>query len=58
MTSTRRSRGVAEVRLFEFDGKTDALVDAPPVATGRAKLDKYTMLIFFGYTETDVDQHD
>lgn len=36
----QRSRGVAEVRLFEFDGKTDMLVDAPPVATGRAKLDK------------------
>ena len=44
--------------LFEFDGKTDMLVDAPPVATGRAKLDKYTVLIFFGYTETDVDKHD
>jgi hypothetical protein len=54
----QRSRGVAEVRLFEFDGKTDVLVDAPPVATGRAKLDKYTVLIFFGYTETDVDKHD
>src|SRR5258706_5710178 len=36
----QRSWGVAEVRLFEFDGKTDMLVDAPPVATGRAKLDK------------------
>ena len=54
----QRNRGVAEVRLFEFDGKTDMLVDAPPVATGRAKLDKYTVLIFFGYTETDVDTHD
>jgi hypothetical protein len=54
----QRSRGVAEVRLFEFDGKTDMLVDAPPVATGRAKLDKFTVLIFFGYTETDVDKHD
>ena len=54
----QRNRGVAEVRLFEFDGKTDVLVDAPPVATGRAKLDKYTVLIFFGYTETDVDTHD
>jgi hypothetical protein len=54
----QRSRGVAEVRLFEFDGKTDMLVDAPPVATGRAKLDKYTVLIFFGYTETDVDKRD
>ena len=54
----QRNRGVAEVRLYEFDGKTDAFVDAPPIATGHAKLDKYTVLIFFGYTETDVDQHD
>lgn len=54
----QRNRGVAEVRLYEFDGKTDAFVDATPIATGHAKLDKYTVLILFGYTETDVDQHD
>lgn len=54
----QRNRGVAEVRLFEFDAKTDELVEAPPVATGRAKLDKYTILIFIGYTVTDVDEHD
>jgi len=54
----QRSHGVAEIRLFEFDGKTDELVAAPPIAVGRAKLDKYTILIFFGYTETDVDDHD
>ncbi|PYN38230.1 MAG: hypothetical protein DME01_01560 [Candidatus Rokuibacteriota bacterium] len=55
---TQRNRGVAEVRLYEFDGQTDAFVHAPPLATGRAKLDKYTILIFFGYTSTDVDEHD
>jgi hypothetical protein len=54
----QRNHGVAEVRLYEFDGKTDAFVHAPPLATGRAKLDKYTILILFGYTETDVDEHD
>lgn len=54
----QRSRGVAEVRLFEFDAKTDELVEASPIATGRAKLDKYTILIFIGYTLTDVDEHD
>ncbi len=54
----QRNRGVAELRLFEFDAKTDALVGAPPVATGRAKLDKYTVLIFIGFTVTDVDDHD
>ena len=40
----QRNRGVAEMRLFEFDGKTDAIVNAPPTATGRAKLDKFTVL--------------
>ena len=54
----QRNRGVAEVRLYEFDGKTDELVEAPPLATGRAKFDKYTILIIFGYTESDVDEHD
>jgi hypothetical protein len=54
----QRNHGVAEVRLYEFDGKTDAFVHAPPLATGRAKLDKYTILILFGYTSTDVDEHD
>jgi hypothetical protein len=54
----QRNRGVAELRLYEFDGKTDAIVHAPPTATGRAKLDKYTVLIFIGFTLTDIDEHD
>ncbi|PYN47807.1 MAG: hypothetical protein DME00_14590 [Candidatus Rokuibacteriota bacterium] len=54
----QRNRGVAELRLYEFDGKTDAIVHAPPIATGRAKLDKYTVLLFIGFTWSDVDDHD
>lgn len=54
----QRNHGVAEIRLFEFDGKTEEFVAAPPIAVGRARLDKYTILIFFGYTQTDVDDHD
>jgi hypothetical protein len=54
----QRNRGVAELRLYEFDGKTDAIVGAPPIATGRAKFDKYTILIFIGFTLSDVDEHD
>ena len=54
----QRNRGVAELRLYEFDGKTDAIVHAPPIATGRAKFDKYTVLIFIGFTLSDVDEHD
>jgi hypothetical protein len=54
----QRTHGVAEVRLYEFDGKTDAVVHAPPPATGRAKFDKYTVLLFIGFTRSDVDKHD
>ena len=54
----QRNRGVAELRLYEFDGKTDVIVHAPPIATGRAKLDKYTVLLFIGFTWSDVDDHD
>ena len=54
----QRNHGVAELRLFEFDGKTEEFVAAPPIAVGRARLDKYTIMIFFGYTETDVDDHE
>ena len=54
----QRNHGVAEIRLFEFDGKTDDFVAAPPTGVGRARLDKYTIMIFFGYTETDVDDRE
>ena len=54
----QRNHGVAEVRLFEFDGKTDEFIAAPPTGVGRAKVDKYTILIFFGYTNTDVDDRE
>ena len=54
----QRNHGVAEIRLFQFDGKTDEFVAAPPTGVGRARLDKYTIMIFFGYTETDVDDRE
>jgi hypothetical protein len=54
----QKSRGQAELRLYEFDGKTDVITRAPPPSTGRAKLDKLTVLIFFGFTVADVDKHD
>ena|SRR5215470_3205018 len=54
----QRNHGVSEVRLFEFDGETDEFVAAPPTGVGRAKFDKYTILIFFGYTDTDIDDRE
>jgi hypothetical protein len=54
----QRIRGVAEMRLYEFDARTDAILHATPIATGRAKFDKYTVLLFIGFTVSDVDEHD
>lgn len=54
----QKNRGVAEMRLFEFDAKTDAIVNALPLATGRAKLDRFTVLLIFGFTVSDVDKHE
>ncbi len=54
----QKSRGQAELRLYEFDGKTDVITRAPPPSTGHAKLDKFTVLLFFGFTVADVDKHD
>lgn len=54
----QKSRGQAELRLYEFDGTTDLITHAPPPSTGRAKLDKFTVLVLFGFTVTDIDQPD
>jgi len=54
----QESRGQAELRLYEFDGKADGLADAPPPATSHAKFDKFTVLVFFGFTVSDLGRHD
>jgi hypothetical protein len=54
----QRSHGVAELRLYEFDGQTEEIVNATPISTGRAKFDKFTVLLFIGFTQTDVDDHE
>jgi hypothetical protein len=51
-----RNRGQAELRLWAFDAKGDSLVDAPAPGVGRAKLDDFTILLFIGFTRSDVDQ--
>jgi hypothetical protein len=33
-------------------------LNAPPTATARAKLDKFTVLLIFGFTLSDVDEHE
>jgi hypothetical protein len=54
----QRNRGVAEMRLYEFDGKTDLVLNAPPPSIGRAKFDKFTVLLIIGFTVTDVEKYD
>lgn len=51
-----RNRGQAELRLWAFDAKGDTLVDAPAPGIGRAKYDDFTVLLFIGFTRSDVDQ--
>jgi hypothetical protein len=51
-----RNRGQAELRLWAFDGKGDTVVDAPAPGIGRAKYDDFTLLLFIGFTISDVDQ--
>ncbi|HKZ08956.1 MAG TPA: hypothetical protein VJU81_26035 [Methylomirabilota bacterium] len=50
-----RNRGRADVRVYAFDPKTDALVDLLPETSGRSKFDDYTILIVVGFTVTDVN---
>lgn len=51
-----RNRGQAELRLWAFDAKGDTLMDAPAPGIGRAKYDDFTLLLFIGFSVSDVDQ--
>jgi hypothetical protein len=51
-----RNRGQAELRLWAFDAKGDTMVDAPAPGIGRAKYDDITLLLFIGFSLSDVDK--
>lgn len=51
-----RNRGQAELRLWAFDSKGDVVMDAPGPGIGRAKYDDFTVLLFIGFTLSDVDK--
>jgi hypothetical protein len=51
-----RNRGQAELRLWAFDAKGDTMVDALAPGIGRAKYDDFTLLLFIGFSRTDVDR--
>ena len=51
-----RNRGQSELRVFTFDGKTDDFVDQLPLGIGHAKSDDFIVLLFIGFSVSDVDQ--
>jgi hypothetical protein len=53
-----KARGQAELRLYEFDGKTDLIVNAPRPGIGHAKHDKFTVLLIIGFTQSDLEERD
>ena len=51
-----RNRGHTELRVFAFDGKTEDFVDQLPLGIGRAKSDDFTVLVFIGFSVSDLDK--
>jgi hypothetical protein len=51
-----RNRGQTELRLWAFDAKGDTIVDAPGPGVGRSKYDDFTVLLFFGFSLSDVNK--
>ena len=54
----QRNRGQVELRVYEFEGKTDTPLDPQAPGVGRAKYDNFTVLILFGFTLRDVEQRE
>ena len=52
-----RNRGHTEVQTFIYDPRTDQFLTRVPDSVGRAKYDDFTVLLFFGFTMTDLDKH-
>lgn len=51
-----RNRGQTELRVFAFDGKTDDFVDQLPPGIGHSKSDDFTILLFIGFSRSDLDK--
>lgn len=54
----QRNRGQAEVRIYEFDAKTDAVVGSQVPGVGRAKYDNFTVLLFIHFTVADTEKRE
>jgi hypothetical protein len=51
-----RYRGAAEVQVYVYDPHTDALVGDVPSALGRAKYDRFRLLLLIGFTLSDLHE--
>jgi hypothetical protein len=51
-----RSRGHSEIQLFAFDPEGGRLVERIPDGVGRAKYDRFTLLLVIGFTVSDLDK--
>jgi hypothetical protein len=49
-----RHRSLAEVQMFAFDADTGRLLERIPDAVGRAKFDRFTVLLVIGFTVDDL----
>jgi hypothetical protein len=49
-----RNRGVAEVQLYAFDGRTGEFAGKTPVSVGRAMYDQHKALIVVNFTRSDI----
>jgi uncharacterized membrane protein (DUF441 family) len=53
-----RNRGQAELRIYEFEAKTDTLLGMQAPGIGRAKYDNFTVLLFIGFTVSNVEKRE
>jgi hypothetical protein len=52
----RRSRGHTELQMFVFDRSSENFIARIPDGVGRSRYDRYTILLVFGYTSSDLDE--
>jgi len=51
-----RNRGQSELRVYALDGKTEDFVEQLPLGVGHSKSDDFTVLLFIGFTRSDLDK--
>ena len=52
-----QNRGLAEIKIFAFDGCSGDFVEKSPLATGRAKHDNDSILFIINFTRSDLENY-